>query len=109
MRWVTGSRNGYQRPVLYRCIEISRCGGTTIISSMIARAVELRRNGEEAQRALEEENSRLQAALRESFQPQNILQGRIFHNSKPESIRSNRVAKPHDNNCLRLSDLIENR
>ena len=45
----------------------------TIISSMIARAVELRRNGEEAQRALEEENSRLQAALRESFQPRNMI------------------------------------
>jgi len=45
----------------------------TIIASMIARAVELRRNGEEAQRALEEENIRLQAALRETFQPRNMI------------------------------------
>ncbi len=45
----------------------------TIIASMVARAVELRRNGEEAQKSLEEENSRLQAALRESFQPQNMI------------------------------------
>ena len=45
----------------------------TIISSMIARAVELRRNSEEARKALEEENSRLQAALRESFQPHNMI------------------------------------
>ncbi|MDF1567944.1 MAG: nif-specific transcriptional activator NifA [Spirochaetaceae bacterium] len=45
----------------------------TIISSMISRAVQLRRDGEEAKKALEEENSRLQAALRESFQPQNMI------------------------------------
>jgi len=45
----------------------------TIISSMIARAVQLRRDGEEAQKALEEENTRLQAALRESFQPANMI------------------------------------
>ncbi len=45
----------------------------TIIGSMIARAVELRRDGEEARKALAEENSRLQAALRESFQPKNMI------------------------------------
>jgi len=45
----------------------------TIIGSMIARAVELRRNGEEAQKALEEENARLQEALQESFQPKNMI------------------------------------
>ena len=45
----------------------------TIIGSMIARAVQLRRDSEEAQKALEEENNRLQEALRESFQPQNMI------------------------------------
>ena len=45
----------------------------SIIASMIAGAVQLRRDSEEAQRQLEEENSRLQAALRESFQPPNMI------------------------------------
>ena len=45
----------------------------TIIGSMIARAVQLRRDGEETRRQLEEENSRLQAALQESFQPDNMI------------------------------------
>ena len=45
----------------------------TIIASMMARAVQLRRDGEEAQKALEEENSRLQAALQEPFHPGNMI------------------------------------
>lgn len=45
----------------------------SIIASMIAGAVQLRRDSEEAQRQLEEENSRLQAALRGSFQPPDMI------------------------------------
>jgi len=44
-----------------------------IISSMIAQAVKLRREAQEARRRLEEENLRLRAELRERFRPANII------------------------------------
>ena len=91
----TGARSGV-RSAAYICVPIKigqeTCGALSsdrlfggdvsldedvrllsIIASMIAGAVQLRRDSEEVQRQLEEENSRLQAALRESFQPPNMI------------------------------------
>jgi Nif-specific regulatory protein len=45
----------------------------TIICSMIAQAVELRRKAQESRRRLEEENLRLKAELRDRFRPSNII------------------------------------
>ena len=45
----------------------------TIIASMIAQAVKLRRAAQEEQDRLEEENERLRAELRDRFQPSNII------------------------------------
>lgn len=45
----------------------------TIIASMIAQAVKLRRAAQEEQERLEEENERLRAELRDRFRPANII------------------------------------
>lgn len=45
----------------------------SIISSMIAQAVKLRRAAEEERERLQEENKRLRAELRERFRPSNII------------------------------------
>ena len=45
----------------------------TIVASMIAQAVKLRRAAQEERERLEEENQRLRAELREMFRPSNII------------------------------------
>ena len=45
----------------------------SIIASMIAQAVRLRREAQEERRRLEEENQRLQNALKDRFKPSNIV------------------------------------
>jgi len=45
----------------------------TIIASMIAQAVKLRREAQEEQERLEQENKRLRAELRDRFRPSNII------------------------------------
>ncbi len=45
----------------------------TIVASLIAQAVKLRREAQEEQERLKQENERLQAELRERFRPSNII------------------------------------